>query len=163
MGSAEFDHEVRPRALTVTMVTLGSNIPPRPSLNMIKQGSTSPPPTMPEAAPVLPEETNPLPRRRVYQDFELDMQAVPLLPPELDETLVLPADEQGKMQLLLLVSATGEVLWAYVEATELSPETSEMLAERFRQTRFDPGTVNQRAVDSLYRIEVSLAAAIPLP
>ena len=103
-----------------------------------------------------PEERLPNTQERVYLDFELETQAEPVSSPDLEENLSPPDDEEGKMQLLLLISVNGDVLWTYVETTELSDKTSRLLAERFRYTRFRPGKIDQKPVASLYRIEVSV-------
>ena len=98
---------------------------------------------------------------RYYRGSELTQRPRPLAQVDLsDPALSDPADvaRSGSIMLRLLIDDTGKVDQVLVEASDLPDIFQELAIRRFSQTRFSPGMIQDQAVRSQMRLEVTFQA-----
>ena len=99
---------------------------------------------------------------RYYRGTELTQRPRPLAQVSLSYPVSSdPADlaRSGSIMLRLLIDDTGKVDQVLVEASDLPDVFQELAIQRFSQTRFSPGRIQEQAVRSQMRLEVTFQAA----
>lgn len=74
---------------------------------------------------------------------------------EIDSAFSNEASTPGRIEILLLISREGLVIWATAEYSDYSPEITTNVISLFKQAKYQPATKDGRSVNAFIRIEAN--------
>jgi len=155
-----FTVELGPMANPVDAVNQASDLSVQSQADAARQSAAEAPDeahSEPRNEPVAPP-ARPLPR--YYRTSELSSAPIVLQDVLESQPMQITADKPKAVILTLLINEKGEIDQVLVENSELSIDTTRMLAEKFSRMKFEPGKIDGAPVRSQVKIAID---AGPLP
>lgn len=150
------EHKSPPSRFTAKLDTKTKSLAPatikKPKRTELLRNSIVTPPAAPE------ETSNFSPNLDFpYSAREFDTQPEPLGDVNLSDIFEREDSETGKIELLLLVSKNGIVVWGIAEHSDYSTLVTGNVASLFKKVIYKPATKDGLPVNALIRIEVNHA------
>lgn len=114
-----------------------------------------------DASKLTPASSPPIDRKwegkYLYSASELEVQPSPLGEIKIAREDEFSLDASGYVQLLLIISESGEVKWVGVDASDLDQFIIQQVLQSFSDARFSPGLTSSGPVVSLIRVQVDIS------